>query len=69
MGLTPCGMVWMALVPAAAIGHPLLSSLGMLCFGIGTVPALSSVVLLDRFLANRFSCSKISCADAESFTL
>ena len=54
MGLTPCGMVWMALIPAAAIGHPLLSSLGMLAFGLGTVPALSSVVLLDRLLAHRF---------------
>jgi len=53
MGLTPCGMVWMALVPAAALGHPVLSSLGMLCFGLGTLPALSSVVLLDRFLAHR----------------
>jgi len=54
MGLTPCGMVWMALVPAAALGHPLLAGLGMLCFGVGTLPALSSVVLLDRFLALRF---------------
>jgi len=54
MGLTPCGMVWMALVPAAAIGHPLLSSLGMLCFGLGTLPALTSVVLLERLLASRF---------------
>jgi len=53
MGLTPCGLVWMALVPAAALGHPLLSAAGMLCFGLGTLPALSSVVLLDRFLANR----------------
>jgi len=54
MGLTPCGMVWMALIPAAAIGNPLLSSLGMLAFGLGTVPALSSVVLVDRLLAHRF---------------
>jgi len=54
MGLTPCGMVWMALVPAAAIGHPALSALGMVCFGVGTLPALSSVVLADRLLASRF---------------
>jgi sulfite exporter TauE/SafE len=54
MGLTPCGMVYMALIPAAAIGHPLLSSLGMLAFGLGTLPALTSVVLLDRLLAHRF---------------
>lgn len=53
MGLTPCGMVWMALVPAAALGNPLLSALGMLSFGLGTLPALSSVVMLDRLLANR----------------
>jgi sulfite exporter TauE/SafE len=54
MGLTPCGMVWMALIPAAALGHPLLSGLGMLCFGLGTLPALSSVVLLDRLMTQRF---------------
>jgi len=53
MGLTPCGMVWAALVPATALGHPLLSALGMLCFGLGTLPVMSSIVLLDRVLSGR----------------
>ncbi|NIM60130.1 MAG: sulfite exporter TauE/SafE family protein [Acidobacteria bacterium] len=53
MGLTPCGMVWMALVPAAALGNPLLSAAGMLAFGLGTLPALSGVVVIDRLLATR----------------
>ena len=53
MGLSPCGLVWMALVPAAALGDPLLSALGMIAFGLGTVPALTSVVLLNRLMANR----------------
>ena len=54
MGLTPCGMVWMALIPASALGHPLLSALGMVSFGLGTVPALTAVVIANRLVADRF---------------
>ena len=54
MGLTPCGLVWMALVPAAAIGNPWLAGAGMLFFGLGTVPALTSVVWMDRMASARW---------------
>lgn len=53
MGFTPCGLVWMALVPAAALGNPWWAALGMLSFGLGTLPALTSVVLLERMMSHR----------------
>lgn len=53
MGFTPCGLVWMALVPAAALGNPWWAALGMLSFGVGTVPALTGVALLERTISPR----------------
>lgn len=49
MGLMPCGMVWTMLLPAAAMPHPLYASLAMVAFGLGTLPALTSVVLGVRY--------------------
>jgi len=49
MGLMPCGMVWTMLLPAAAMPHPLYAALAMVAFGLGTLPALTSVVLTARY--------------------
>lgn len=45
MGLLPCGLVYAMLLVVASLPHPLMSALGMLAFGAGTLPALSAVVL------------------------
>ncbi len=39
-GFLPCGLVYEALLVAAASGSPLLGGLGMLLFGAATIPAL-----------------------------
>ncbi len=54
MGLLPCGLVYAALLVAASLPNPLICSLGMLCFGMGTLPALSAVVLGGRLLPPQF---------------
>jgi len=43
LGFLPCGFLYAALATAAASGSSLLGILGMLAFGIGTVPALAVV--------------------------
>jgi len=43
LGFLPCGFLYAALAIAAASGSPVLGVLGMLGFGIGTVPALAVV--------------------------
>jgi hypothetical protein len=43
LGFLPCGFLYAALATAAASGSPVLGVLGMLGFGIGTVPALAVV--------------------------
>ncbi len=42
-GLLPCGLVYEALLIAAASAKPLLAGLGMLIFGAATIPALLAV--------------------------
>ncbi len=39
-GLLPCGMVYLALVASLAMQHPILGSLYMLFFGLGTLPTM-----------------------------
>lgn len=48
MGLLPCGLVYTVLLIAATLPSPLHSAVGMICFGVGTLPALSAVVLAGR---------------------
>ena len=48
MGLLPCGLVYTVLLIAATLPTPLYSAAGMVCFGAGTLPALSAVVLAGR---------------------
>ncbi len=53
MGLLPCGMVYTVLLIAATLPNPLYSALGMICFGVGTLPALSAVVFAGRLVPHR----------------
>jgi sulfite exporter TauE/SafE len=39
-GLLPCGLVYSSLLVAASTGGPLPGAVGMLVFGLGTIPAL-----------------------------
>lgn len=52
-GLLPCGMVFVALSNAILTGDILYSSLAMLAFGVGTLPAMMAVV----FMMNKISTS------------
>jgi sulfite exporter TauE/SafE len=47
-GLLPCGLVYMAIAAALLVGDPTSSALFMAAFGLGTIPALLAVALLDR---------------------
>ncbi len=48
MGFLPCGLVYAMLLVVASLPSPLHSALGMVCFGAGTLPALTAVVLGSR---------------------
>ncbi|MBW8242017.1 sulfite exporter TauE/SafE family protein [Muricauda oceani] len=43
-GFLPCGLVYMALLGAIAMGNPLEGGFYMMIFGLGTVPLMSLVV-------------------------
>ena len=53
MGLLPCGLVYAMLTVAAALPTPAHGALGMLIFGLGTVPSLSAVLLIGRAVPPR----------------
>lgn len=57
-GLFPCGMVYVALMNAILAGSPFASSLAMISFGIGTLPAMIFV---------SFAMGKISAERQRSF--
>lgn len=48
MGVLPCGLVYAMLVVVAALPSPLHSGVGMVVFGLGTIPSLSLVLLGSR---------------------
>ncbi len=52
-GLLPCGMVYGALLMNAAGGAPATSAVGMLAFGVGTLPAVGGAGLALRWFASR----------------
>ena len=52
-GFVPCGAVYAMLLHAAALGSVPEAGLSMLCFGLGTVPALLFVGLAARFVRIR----------------
>ncbi|GAB4485088.1 MAG: sulfite exporter TauE/SafE family protein [Thermodesulfovibrionales bacterium] len=53
LGLLPCGLSATAFLAAAATGNPVSGFLLMLCFGLGTVPALLSFGMLISSLGLR----------------
>jgi len=54
MGFIPCGLVYIMLAAVATTGHPLAAALGMIAFGLGTLPALTGVVIAMRFIPIRW---------------
>ena len=54
LGFLPCGILYAALAAAAAAGSPVYSAVAMLCFGLGTVPALGAVGVLGAAGGHRF---------------
>lgn len=51
-GFLPCGLVYMALLGAMAMAHPLEGSLYMILFGLGTVPLMTMAVYFSTLLKN-----------------
>jgi len=49
-GFLPCGLVYMALFGATAMGNPLEGSAYMLLFGIGTIPLMTSAIYFGGLL-------------------
>jgi sulfite exporter TauE/SafE len=47
-GFLPCGLVYMALFGAIAMGNTLQGSLYMILFGIGTIPLMTAAVYLSN---------------------
>lgn len=53
--LLPCGWLYLFALVAAGTGRPVLGTLVMLAFWIGTVPALVSLVAGTQLLSRRFT--------------
>lgn len=51
LGFLPCGLVYSAIIAAAAQGGAVKGGLGLLLFGIGTVPAMLGLSMVDELLA------------------
>ncbi|WP_343487240.1 sulfite exporter TauE/SafE family protein [Allomuricauda sp. d1] len=49
-GFLPCGLVYMALLGAIALGNPWQGSLYMALFGLGTIPLMTSAVYFGGLL-------------------
>jgi len=62
LGFMPCGLLYAALVAAAATGSLWGGALAMAAFSIGTAPALIAVALTGRYAARRWpaALSKVS---------
>ena len=54
MGLIPCGLVYAVLVVAAAMPTPWHSALAMVAFGVGTLPALTALVVGSLAIPRRW---------------
>jgi sulfite exporter TauE/SafE len=52
-GLLPCGWLWAFVVTAAGTGSPLLGAGVMAMFWLGTVPAMTGVLVLGGWLKRR----------------
>lgn len=53
-GFLPCGLVYMALFGALAMGNPAEGSLYMILFGLGTIPLMTSVIYFSHLFKNSF---------------
>jgi len=61
LGLLPCGLLYSALIAAAARGGPTEGAAALALFGIGTTPALLGVSVADELLArNRAFVNRLS---------
>lgn len=55
-GLLPCGMVYIAAVTSISYGSILYAGFFMLCFGIGTLPAMIIMAVAGRrFIGSRYN--------------
>ena len=52
-GFLPCGLVYMALVGAVAMGDPWQGGLYMALFGLGTAPLMSVLIFTRQWVGNR----------------
>lgn len=48
LGFIPCGLVYAALAATAATADPLAGAIGMIAFGLGTVPMLAAIGTLGQ---------------------
>lgn len=53
-GLLPCGLVYYALAGALSMGNMYLSGAYMLLFGIGTLPALTTLMIVKNKMAFQY---------------
>ncbi|MEM9646930.1 MAG: sulfite exporter TauE/SafE family protein [Bacteroidota bacterium] len=51
-GFLPCGLVYMALIGALAVGNPWQGGLYMVLFGMGTVPLMTATVFSRNLIGN-----------------
>ena len=49
-GFLPCGLVYMALFGAIAMGNAMEGSLYMILFGLGTIPLMTTAIYMSGFL-------------------
>jgi sulfite exporter TauE/SafE len=64
LGFLPCGFLYAALASTAASGNPLLGAIGMLAFGLGTVPALVAVGIAGLAAGRRWQRAVATAAPA-----
>jgi hypothetical protein len=49
-GFLPCGLVYMALIGSISMGNALQGGLYMFLFGLGTIPLMTTAILLGNFV-------------------
>ncbi len=64
LGFLPCGFLYAALATTAASGSPLPGALGMLAFGLGTMPALVAVGIAGQAAGRRWQRAVATAAPA-----
>ncbi|MBF0095234.1 MAG: sulfite exporter TauE/SafE family protein [Alphaproteobacteria bacterium] len=62
LGFIPCGLVYAALVAAAASADPVAGAAGMVAFGLGTVPSLLAVGVFGHLAAHRWRAAALRAA-------